>query len=572
MIGGRVLFGGILALELALPGVADAARALKPETAQALDATLSGLEPDIELQGASVDRKTVNVRLCSRGRVACWQIDLSDAREDCGGSVAGPWCVAVRGDARDAALVDRALSALATMDGDALWIGVESDRSDRSRSIVIGLGLTLLLPLLLGIALGCLLGCLRAKHLEQPLVRALIAVAPPTLATGLGLACPSIGLADWVVGGLLVTGGVVAVRRRPGRRACLIAAAIVVGHVVLEAAVRALLPTPPAFPRPSEARLLLASEHVSRLEMSAQRSPWDGRACGLIFGGERPRRISDAASEAPRVLHLGDSMAFGLGVEPGERYLDGVARASRDTVHEEATCPGTSLDFHLLVLRAALREGRYAAVIVHAFSGNDLDELDRPYPCCSQGSLLDWTTEPPSARCESPTTTVSGLGSIKAVVFGSPPPYTLRVATGVSYLARWQCAGWVGASERAMGGPRPGRDETWRRLGAALAGLRDACRTAGARAVLVVVPSRRALTDPGARDARRVHAGIVELGAARGFEVLDLGPVVAGALAELGEAAAFTDQADDDPHFSAAMHRSVAAGLTEFLHERGIAR
>ena len=110
----------------------------------------------------------------------------------------------------------------------------------------------------------------------------------------------------------------------------------------------------------------------------------------------------------------------------------------------------TGTDAHLLVARAWLAPLGATGVVLHVFPGNDIAEIDMPYPCCDDGPLLDYANSPPIARCAAPIWRFSR----GALLAQGPPPFPLRVLAVHSTLAH-RLASWLERAQRSIA-PRRG--------------------------------------------------------------------------------------------------------------------
>ena len=302
----------------------------------------------------------------------------------------------------------------------------------------------------------------------------------------------------------------------------------------------------------------------------------DGRG---LRGGTTPAAEAPAAPlpgaalerTAPAVLGVGDSFAFGWGVEAEETYL---ALASRRVgaeplnagVPNYSTCQSAALAERLL---PALRP---RVVAITTFAGND--ELDELVPVASyrvEGGRL-------RARGEAPKT-----GWRRA----------LRAVTDRSHLLRAARSSALGGGiARLVGAPPPARERLLRdalrayeepppeaiaqadaRITACLARLRAQAAAAGAEVLALVLPADLGVV-PGALDAiaaelgeadRALRAGapgerLAAAAARAGVTVVDLHAPLAAAAA--AGAPVYYPQ---DRHLTPAGHRVVADALAPRL-------
>lgn len=94
-------------------------RVLPPQTNKLLEAAFGRMAPEWTLKEAKIEKKTVKATLCD-AQQACVDLDLSDPKADCKGSVVGPWCVTWSKEV-DAAQKTRAHDELAKDSDDKVW-------------------------------------------------------------------------------------------------------------------------------------------------------------------------------------------------------------------------------------------------------------------------------------------------------------------------------------------------------------------------------------------------------------------------------------------------------------------
>src|SRR5262249_24783640 len=134
---------------------------------------------------------------------------------------------------------------------------------------------------------------------------------------------------------------------------------------------------------------------------------WD-IGCSILYG---PSGV-DAAFQAlrrnerravpkdePVVVHLGDSMTFGEGVDWKETFPAVLDARQTDLRHANYGVWAVGTDFEYLLLQKVLAVHRVAMVVLHVYVGNDIYDIDRPYACCDAGPLLDYQAEGPAGRC-----------------------------------------------------------------------------------------------------------------------------------------------------------------------------
>ena len=106
-------------------------------------------------------------------------------------------------------------------------------------------------------------------------------------------------------------------------------------------------------------------------------------------------------AQGRRVMHLGDSMVAAGDVGPGQGFADVLSQSTGDD-HVNMGVSNSSTDLHLTVFRRWLRRLRGDAAVLHLFTGNDLEEMDRPYSFCDAGPLLGSRAEGMPLRCPQP--------------------------------------------------------------------------------------------------------------------------------------------------------------------------
>ena len=264
-------------------------------------------------------------------------------------------------------------------------------------------------PILAGLLLGGVIQRLLGGRRRGVGWALLLVLLPATAVVALLLAIPVVGLWDGVLEGALLGIGVLLGAHRLGaspRRVLLAAGVGVASLVVLEIAVSVLLPPPPAFPTGRELHLLLADS----MRAGGAWQGWDMRsreiACSVIYGDQyvsmldlsderdvqRPATWTPRSDVERRVLHVGDSLAYGFGVERPDTFVSRLQALEPDVEHVNASMPGIAPDAYLALLRAWTARARFDEVVLYLFTDNDLRDLDGPFPCCDFAPLLSTTT------------------------------------------------------------------------------------------------------------------------------------------------------------------------------------
>ncbi|MCB9665045.1 MAG: hypothetical protein H6732_13100 [Alphaproteobacteria bacterium] len=326
----------------------------------------------------------------------------------------------------------------------------------------------------LPVVAGDLAGAAWARRRSHPpgwgaLVLVLVAcVALPVVAT-VGLRGPGLWDAA-LVGGAVWLG--LAVGARGGAWPRLLGQGLL-ALALGEGLAWALLPTPPGIPRPLRAPWASWATDVTDVHGGTWST--DVEACRVVFSapGRLPAR--------PRVLHVGDSMVFGSGVADHETFVASLGRRRPTEAHVALAAPGLSTDGELLAVRRWVAAGAWDAVVLYVFAGNDLAEVDRVWPCCPGGGLL----EGPRARCAEPAWPEGAA----AARWRSPPPFALQVAAQGLRSAAWGYAAWA-AGRGGLVQPRADElDAAVTRVADLAATLAREAQAAGAAASVVLLPA-----------------------------------------------------------------------------------
>ncbi len=209
------------------------------------------------------------------------------------------------------------------------------------------------------------------------------------------------------------------------------------------------------------------------------------QVCQLVFldtpaGRESQRERHQAATGSPTVLHVGDSVVYGTGVQPEETFVAALDAGSTEA-HVNAAIPDTSIDVALAVARRWAASDATRAVVLHVFLVNDHEDVDLGRPCCPDG-LLDAEGQ---LRCDS---SHAPSGALR-LLHRSGPPLVLWALSDHSVFAAHLYARWARLS--ILGGRlhrNPTLEATVDRL-AELAIRFDHDLTArGVQPVIVVLP------------------------------------------------------------------------------------
>jgi len=283
-------------------------------------------------------------------------------------------------------------------------------------------------PLVVGFAVGWLLRATLSRGRSLQVAGLVVAVAPTGVVLLVHNALDRVGLWDLVSIGVFTGLGVLLGAARRDLRSVMVAVvSTLLSFGALEAGVRLLLPVPQRFPPIAQAALVFP--HVAN---------WGDVACAALYPSHYPAaadssfrtRTAGARDRPLRVLHLGDSMVEGDGVQPQDAFPKVLERLEPDVAHINGGFGGTGPDFSLLLARRWLDRTPIDLVVLYPF--NDLDDIDSTYACCPGGGLLAYESTRIVERCPQPVDEVS-LGFAAS---HSPLPYWLRVATGYSFAAR----------------------------------------------------------------------------------------------------------------------------------------
>jgi hypothetical protein len=287
----------------------------------------------------------------------------------------------------------------------------------------------LAVPAAMGAALGALL---RRRLGDRPARRrAILAIVSIALAAAPFLVLarrPWVSVYDPLLAVLILASAAAAiawpVRRAPAPRfAPLISAAIFLASLgAVEAWLRA---HPDARPRPPPPDLKFVLGPRDRDHRWAPLFP--DEAGGAWFHGY-PTHALPSGEGKRRVLHLGDSMLESADVPPGTEATALLEQRRPGEVHYNLGISATGPDVYLAVLRRWADRIEPHELVVHVFPGNDVTDVDRPFPFCDGGPLLDAWLAPrcPTAQWRAPPAMLLGLG---------PPPFPLRVLARASVLA-----------------------------------------------------------------------------------------------------------------------------------------
>ncbi|MFN8643458.1 MAG: hypothetical protein U0802_18015 [Candidatus Binatia bacterium] len=354
------------------------------------------------------------------------------------------------------------------------------------------------------------------------------------------------------------------------RRVAAIAAGTLVGLALFEIGARTLLPPRPRFPSSAGVHVWLADS----IRASRETQGWDmlsrEMACTIAYGGayrglvddvgeggERfPSRYTPRPDALRRELHVGDSMVFGLGVDRGDTFTAALAALEPTTEHVNAGIPGLAPDAYLVILQAWAARQHFDVVTMYLFEGNDLRDLDAPFPCCGFAALLAYDGAAARQRCPTPVAADLDRAGLEWLRYNSPPPYLLRALSDDSAAAAYLGALLVDAGHRHSLTSTAAPEERLQHLGAILRTARDELAARGTVFRVVLLPGRVDAAEE--RDAAGELDQMIAVARELGIPALDLTPVLRAAL----QAGRDLFVRPFDPHFSRDGHRLVA----EWLH------
>jgi len=442
-----------------------------------------------------------------------------------------------------------------------------------SDPLIISLAL-IAIPIGCGALVGGVLRRARGARFRGVLAAIALLVAPALAAFGLSVRFPIVGFWDAGLEGLFFGFGLCWSAHRmfsDGRNVLLVVSSSVVALLLLEVYARLFLPPPPAFPMQDGPHLLLADA----LRSDATHQPWDTLSkdlvCSIVYGERYPaiftpanagRDIVTPQSFAPhpeasrRVLHLGDSIAFGFGLPRDETFTAKLERLEPGVQHINAAIPGTAPDAYLALLQKWVEEQDVDLVVMHVYEGNDLDGLDSRYPCCDWEPLLAYGADGAALRCPQGTPPALGHAGFTWLRYHTPPPYLVRAVVGTSSAAAYIAATMSLEPYFLADQPLETRLE---HLEAIIRAARDTLAARGIGFAVDVIPSRSWLEHQ--ESWQHFSPRIVETARRTGVLTLDSSDFFRDAVVR-GQSLFFDNQ---DIHFNASGHRLLASWLHQQL-------
>jgi len=428
-------------------------------------------------------------------------------------------------------------------------------------------------PVAAGGLLGTALRRLRGRRLRGIIAAIACVMVPACAVVAFVVRNPIVGLWDAGVEGLLFGAGVLWSAHRvlqEKRDVLLVVSSLVASFCLLELASRLFLPPPPGFPTKGGPHLLLASAL-----RNATHQPWDSLCkdivCSVVYGDQyspifdisasqreivTPRNFTPRGGATYRVLHLGDSMAFGFGLPRNETFTAVLESLQPNVQHINAAVPGTAPDAYLGVMRRWIASHKIDLVVMHIYEGNDLDGLDSQYPCCDWQSLLVYDGGVAALRCAQAVAPDLGHAGLTWLRYHNPPPYLVRALVDTSSAAAHLAAALTLEPFFLVDQPTQTRLEHIELI------LRAARKELEARHIALVVDVLPARTWLETLVTWQHHAPAIVATAQRaGVPVLDASDVYRDAVVN-GQKLFFDHPADI--HFAAKGHSLLAT----WLHER----
>jgi lysophospholipase L1-like esterase len=426
-------------------------------------------------------------------------------------------------------------------------------------------------PVGFGALLGLVLRRLRGRRFRS-VVAALGCLLVPAIAVcGLGLRFPIVGVWDTAFEAVLVGIGTLWTAHRAfegGAETLLAVAAATASLVLLEIGCRLLLPPPPAFPTSEGVHFFLAD--AMRVESRLQH--WDSLSkdivCTIAYDGypgmfdpnmQRdivvPRRFTPRPDAVRRVLHVGDSMAYGFGTPRDQTFVADLERFEPTVQHVNGSVPGIAPDAYYMLIRRWIASQHFDLVVMYVYEENDLDGLDSGYPCCGWQALLTYEEGRARPRCAAPSKVDLGAAGWRWLRDQSPPPYLVRVLIGWS-----SAAAYIGAALNAEPYFLTAQSTAQRlvHLESILRVTRDELKARNVPFLVVVLPGRRWAEDPVRVES---HApAIMALAQRLGIPALDASTVVREAV-QNGARIYMPNPENNDIHYNTTGHQVIANWL-----------
>ncbi|MEO8601925.1 MAG: hypothetical protein ABI629_05060 [bacterium] len=585
---GTPLRGGLALLALVVSVAAqaiDPTYVLQPQAMQAVAPLCERLRPMWHCEDVAIDHNRVRARLCAdSGDRPCFTLQLERPDDTCGDTHWGPFCARFPDEPPTAGARDAIAAALAATGNVEVWTKLEpapqappqsgsAPPSFQVRSLAVAAAL-LIGPLAVGWLLGRAVSRYRARR--GGWVFAVLGFGlPAALAFGLDAYVELIGLWDALMVGLSFGAGLLLARHRAcadWRRPVLMLGSGLVTLAFLELSCRLFLPPPPAFPSSEGPALLLVDAMRAARVTGFAPTQAGATTCDAIYAVDNPHDTvplttfphtwQPRAEATSRVLHLGDSMVFGSGVDG--RFTDNLAQLEPSVEHVNAGIAGTAPDVYLSLTRLFVARAPFSAVVMH-LTGNDRWGVDEPqYPCSDWQPLLAYDPSGVRLRYATAQPGAADRSRLRWLVQNSPPPYVLRAAVRFSSLAAYGAAAFVGTSRR-LGSTAAAEDDAVH-LAHLTAILRAARDELAARHIPFIVDSfhDRQVVESGIPAPNSAENEMQRAAAALGIVTIDTWQPLVDAVR--GGVQPFTNAGGPtDSHFNAAGHALIAQWLHDTL-------
>lgn len=270
---------------------------------------------------------------------------------------------------------------------------------------------------------------------------------------------------------------------------------------------------------------------------------------------------------------LGDSFAFGMGVDEHESFVALLNRQSKGSKrYLNFGVPGFSTDQELLLLQDRVLHFEPDAVTVIVYLGNDLLDNELAFPLQAEHAKPYFELGPMGLILKNrpaPLTTKPALlrsKTLATVVFGEDlaPQSELRRLLGRVELLRWLGFEAIEFDPRSHG-PRLGErfEPTLKLFGALIERMRHLCRSRGITFSVVLLPGKSYVDSPQSPSAQfqdYLRAEITARQRRTGVPVIDIAPVLRERYQRNGEELYYPHEG----HLTAGGNAAVA----EFLKER----
>src|SRR4029077_20527712 len=126
--------------------------------------------------------------------------------------------------------------------------------------------------------------------------------------------------------------------------------------------------------------------------------------CSIAYGGRYdgfidvsreptvlfPERFTPRPAATRRVLHIGDSMVFGVDIPRDQTFTADLEKLEPGVQHINGGISGMAPDDYLVVLRSWIARHQIELAVIYLFEGNDLNGLDSPHPCSNWQPILSY--------------------------------------------------------------------------------------------------------------------------------------------------------------------------------------